>query len=97
MVFTAPQWVSKLPFDPPDSIPICDFVFDEKYGRQSLNKALDPFLCGITTKSYSAVEVRDRVELLARGLAKETGWNPNKGSEWDKVVGIFAVNTVSTS
>lgn len=36
----------------------------------------------------------DRVESLAKGLAKEFGWSPNQGTEWDKVVGIFALNTV---
>lgn len=35
-----------------------------------------------------------RVEHLARALSKEFGWQPNKGTEWDKVVGIFALNTV---
>ena len=36
----------------------------------------------------------DRVDHLAKGLAKEFGWEVNKGTEWDKVVGIFALNTV---
>ena len=39
-------------------------------------------------------EMVSRVESLARGLAKELGWEPNKGTEWDKVAGIFALNTV---
>lgn len=36
----------------------------------------------------------DRVEHLARTMAQEFGWQPNKGTEWDKVAGIFALNTV---
>ena len=36
----------------------------------------------------------DRVDHLARALSKEFGWEPNKGTEWDKVIGIFALNTV---
>jgi hypothetical protein len=38
----------------------------------------------------------DRVEHLARALSKELGWQPNRGTEWDKVAGIFALNTVCT-
>jgi hypothetical protein len=38
-----------------------------------------------------------RVEHLARALSKEFGWQPNEGTEWDKVVGIFALNTVSAN
>lgn len=96
MVFTAPSWVPKLPFDPPDSIPICEFMLNEKYGRLPLQDSRPPFTCGVTGTAYSAVEVRDRVDQLARGLSKEFGWQPNKGTEWDKVIGVFAVNTVSS-
>lgn len=42
------------------------------------------------------MEVKERVDYLARGLAKELGWQPNQGSEWDKVVGVFSVNTLDT-
>lgn len=54
------------------------------------------FTCGVTGKSYSALEVKERVDYLARGLAKELGWQPNQGSEWDKVVGVFSANTLDT-
>ena len=94
MVFSAPDWVPPLPFDPPDSVPISEFMLDEKYGRHPLTNARAPFTCGLTGKEYSALEVRDRVEYLARALSKELGWHPNKGTEWDKVVGVFSVNTV---
>lgn len=40
------------------------------------------------------MDVKDRVEYLARGLAKELGFQPNKGNEWDKVIAVFSVNTV---
>ena len=42
------------------------------------------------------MEVKERVDYLARGLAKELGWQPNQGSEWDKVVAVFSVNTLDT-
>ena len=94
MVFKAPSWVSKLPFDPPDSIPISEFMFNEKYGRQPLKGSRPPFTCGLSGTEYTALEVRDRVESLARALSKELDWQPNVGTEWDKVVGVFTVNTV---
>ena len=94
MVFTPPTWTEKLP-PIPDNIPISEFVTNEAYGRHPLRHSRDPFTCGLTGKSYSASQVVDRVDHLSRGLAKELGWEPNKGSEWDKVLGIFSLNTVS--
>lgn len=69
-------------------------MLDEAYGRHPLNKSQNPFTCGLSGTTYSAKEMVDRVELLARALSKEFGWQPNKGTEWDKAVGIFALNTV---
>ena len=97
MVFTAPSWVPQLPFDPPDSIPISEFMLNEEYGRHPLHHARPPFTCGLTGAEYSALEVRDRVEKLTKALSKELGWHPNKGTEWDKVIGVFSLNTVRFS
>lgn len=94
MVFNPPPSVPKLPFDPPDSIPISHFMLNEQYGRHSLSNSRVPFTCGLSGVEYTAVEVRDRVDYLARALAKELGWDPNTGTEWDRIVGIFSVNTV---
>ena len=94
MVFTAPAWVPQLPFDPPDSIPISEFMLNEKYGRHPLGRSKPPFTCGLTGAEYSATEVRDRVDKLARALSQELAWAPNAGTEWDKVAGVFSVNTV---
>ena len=94
MVFTPPAWVPKLPFDPPDSIPIHEFMFNERYGRHPFKDSRPPFICGLSGASRSNEEIKERFELLARGLAQELGWHPNKGTEWDKVIGVFAVNTV---
>lgn len=96
MPFYPPSWVPKLPFDPPDSITIERFMLDENYGRYPLGYSRDPFTCGLTGRSYSALDVKERVEFLARGLSKELGYEPNKGSEYDKVIGLFSVNTVDT-
>jgi ribosome assembly protein SQT1 len=94
MVFYPPSWVPKMAQDPFDSIPISDFIFDDKYGRYPLKGSRPFFTCGITGQSYTALESKQRVEYLALGLAKELGWQPNSGSEWDKVVGVFSANTV---
>lgn len=96
MVFFPPKWVPELPFDPPDSIPLNEFMLNEQYGRYPLHQSRQPFTCGLTGFGYSALEVRDRVDKLARALAWELGWKPNEGTEWDKVVGIFSVNTIDT-
>ncbi|KAJ5148690.1 hypothetical protein N7448_000268 [Penicillium atrosanguineum] len=80
----------------PDSIPICDFMLDEKYGRVAHDKSRDPYTCGLTGKSYSSREVVSRVDHIARGLAKEFGWKPNQGSEWDKTIAVFALNTIDS-
>ncbi|TVY85937.1 Acyl-CoA ligase, partial [Lachnellula willkommii] len=102
MVFTSPSWVPKLrgaytapPRYPPD-VPICDFILDEKHGRHPLKSSRNPFTCGISGRTYTAAEQVDRVELLARSLSKVLGWQPNKGTEWDKVIVIFALNTVDS-
>jgi hypothetical protein len=97
MPFSPPSWVPQLPFDPPDSIPICDFMLDERFGRHPLGYSQNPFTCGLTGKTYSSLDVRERVDWLARGLSKELGFQPNQGSEWDKVIAVFSLNTVSAA
>lgn len=94
MVFFPPKDLPPLPHIP-DDVPICDFMLDERFGRYPLGYSRDPFTCGLTGRTYSWLVVRDRVDYLSRALAKEFGWHPNQGSEWDKVVGAFLLNTVS--
>jgi len=96
MVFTSPSWVPKLPFDLPNTVPIHDFMLTEAHGRYLISKSRNPYTCGLSSQTYSTAEVADRVDYLARGLSKELGWFPNKGTEWDKVIGVFALNTVDT-
>ncbi|KAI9726236.1 MAG: hypothetical protein M1834_009091 [Cirrosporium novae-zelandiae] len=96
MVFYPPDWVPQLEDDPPDTVPLCDFMFNEIYGRYPLGYSRSPFTCGLSGREYSALELRERVDYLARALSKEFGWMPNKGTEWDKVVGVYALNTVDT-
>ncbi|WYZ45917.1 hypothetical protein EsH8_IX_000142 [Colletotrichum jinshuiense] len=93
MGFKPNQSLPELP-DVPDTVPICDFMFDERYGRHPIAGSLDTYTCGLGGASISAQGQKSRVELLARSLAQELGWRVNQGSEFDKVVGIFALNTV---
>ena len=79
----------------PDNIPLSEFMLTDLYGRNPLGYSRDPFTCGITGKSYSALEVVDRVDYLSRALSKELNWKPNTGTEWDKTLAIFSLNTVS--
>lgn len=78
----------------PDNIPISEFMLTEGNGRYSLSKARHPFTCGLTGKTYSTLEVKERVDYLSRALAKLLGWQPNSGTEWDKTLCVFSLNTV---
>lgn len=93
MVFYPPKWAGVLPRVPVD-ISISEFMLSERYGRAPLKKSRDPFTCGITGKSYSAEQVAERVDLLARALAEELNWGANEGANWDKTLGVYSVNTV---
>ncbi|EMF13428.1 phenylacetyl-CoA ligase [Sphaerulina musiva SO2202] len=93
MPFQSPSWVPALP-EIPDSISVERFMFDENYGRFPLGYSKPPFVCALSGKSYPALEVKERVDYLARALCKEFGFKPNEGSEWDKVIACFSLNTV---
>ncbi|KAK3717602.1 hypothetical protein LTR37_005668 [Vermiconidia calcicola] len=93
MPFHPPSWSPELP-DIPDSISIERFMFDQNFGRYPLGYSEPPFTCGLTGKSYDAFEVKARVDYLARALTNELGMKPHEGTEWDKVVGIFSMNTI---
>lgn len=93
MVFTPPKWVPQLP-EIPDTVPIPNFMFDEAHGRAPYNTSRDAYICGITGKKVTAKEQRQSYQYLARALAKELSWSVNSGSEYDKVCGVFALNTI---
>lgn len=69
-------------------------MLDEQYGRIPFADSRDPFTCGISGKTYSNDQVKERSILLARALSRELGWKAGSGSEYDKVMGVFALNTV---
>ena len=76
-------------------MPVWQFMLDDAYGRHPLKSSRNPFTCGISGRTFTALEMVERTDRLARALSKEFGWQPNQGTEWDKVAGIFALNTVS--
>jgi hypothetical protein len=92
MVFLSPSWAPPLPEIP--NVPLCDFIFDERYGRGSFKTSLPAYVDGITGREVSVIQLKDNVDKLARGLASELGWTPNGRDELSKVVAIFALNTV---
>ncbi|KAK4042127.1 hypothetical protein C8A01DRAFT_44783 [Parachaetomium inaequale] len=94
MVFYPPPWAPKLPFDPPDSITIGDFMKSEIYGRCPISKSRNPFTCGLTGKTYTVSESHQRSELIAKALSKIMGWEPNADLPWDKVIAVFSFNTI---
>jgi hypothetical protein len=94
MVFKAPSAAGTLP-PIPDNVPISEFMLTEGHGRYPMTKARHPFTCGVTGKTYSTFEVKERVEYLKRALAKELNWEANRGTEWDKALAVFSLNTVS--
>jgi acyl-CoA synthetase (AMP-forming)/AMP-acid ligase II len=93
MVFKPMSWVPQLP-EIPDTVPICDFMLDEKHGRVPASQSKNAYTCGLSGKSISAQQQKKNVEFLSRALAKEFGWKVNEGTEYDKVAGVFALNTV---
>lgn len=93
MPFYPPSWSPPLP-EIPDSISIDRFMFDENYGRHPMGYSNPPFTCGLTGRTFDAFQMKERVEHLSRALSDQLGMRPNEGSEWDKVVGVFSVNTI---
>ena len=69
-------------------------MLDEQYGRTPFTDSKDPFTCGISGKSYTYEQVKERSEQLAQALSAELAWKPNFGNEYNKVMGIFTLNTV---
>ncbi|CAD6501762.1 BgTH12-02011 [Blumeria graminis f. sp. triticale] len=93
MVFLPPAWPPQLS-EIPDSISIPQFMFEETYGRCPLKESKNPFTCGLTGRTYTTLEMKSHVEHLARALSNNFLWQPNRGSEWDKIVGIYSLNTL---
>jgi D-aminopeptidase len=94
MTFNPPSWAPQLP-NIPDSISVADFINTDKAGRKAFSTSKSPYTCGVTGQSRSAAEVAQRVDFLARGLAKTVGFDAHDGTAWERVVAIYALNSVS--
>ncbi|KAF5665123.1 phenylacetyl ligase [Fusarium circinatum] len=95
MVFESPAWARALPPVPlPDSITVEEFMYSEKHGRKSLKLSRNPYTCGLTGQTYTVAEVRERVDSMARAIAKRLDWSVANGTEWDKVACVFSWNTI---
>ncbi|KIY00263.1 uncharacterized protein Z520_03948 [Fonsecaea multimorphosa CBS 102226] len=80
--------------DAPDSISVTQFILGEEYGRFPVKKSRPPQICGVTGFSYSASQVRDRVEHLARAMARDLGCSSREGKDEERVVAIFSLNSI---
>ena len=78
----------------PDSITLEEFVSNPKYGRRNLSQSRNPYTCGITGQTRTPDEVHQRTGHVARAIAKRLSFDPQDGTEWDRVVCLFSVNTV---
>ncbi|UNI24275.1 hypothetical protein JDV02_010035 [Purpureocillium takamizusanense] len=93
MVFLPPPWLPKLP-DPPDSITVEEFINSEKHGRRVLALSRPPYTCGLTGTTRSSAQVAQRVDHLSRAIGKRLGFSPREGTEWDRVVALYSLNTI---
>lgn len=93
MVFHPNAIAGTLP-DVPDTVPICDFILNEEHGRMPISKSWNPYVCGLTGNTFTMTEQKTRVDHLSRALSKELNWQVNKGDEYSKVAGVFALNTI---
>ncbi|KAK0752619.1 4-coumarate-CoA ligase 2 [Schizothecium vesticola] len=66
----------------------------EKYGRRTFSTSRNPFTCGLTGRTFSYEQFFQRADDLAKSLSRRTGWTPNEETPWDKVLGIFSLNTI---
>ncbi|GAM84216.1 hypothetical protein ANO11243_022100 [Dothideomycetidae sp. 11243] len=96
MPFHPPSWVPKLPFDVPDNVSIDQFMLGGDHGRLPFESSRNPFTCGLTGKTYTISEVKHRVDALSRALSRDLHVGVHEGTEYDKVIGLFCINTIDT-
>lgn len=82
---------------PSRTMSLPQFMYEDYHGRKLKHASRPPFTCGATGRSYSAVEVAQRVDYLSRSLAAAVGFDTEEGTEWERVVGIFSYNSVSAT
>ncbi|KAF5576820.1 phenylacetyl ligase [Fusarium pseudoanthophilum] len=73
------------PIQPPNNCSIEQFLLEERYGRHPIQASLNPFTCGITSKTRTTLEVKQLVSLLAQGLAEKLGWHTAPSDQLERV------------
>ncbi|KAM3065448.1 hypothetical protein ACMFMF_011170 [Clarireedia jacksonii] len=94
MVFVTPPWVPEIASPLPDSTLVGDFISQRNHDLYNWSDEKPTMIDALSGIQYNMREIRDRVTALSKCLGKELGWEPNKGSPWDKVVGIYSYNTI---
>jgi hypothetical protein len=97
MLSYVPAWMPKLTDgDIPDHVPLTDFVFNDTYRPYKCDESPTPFVDSINGIGFTVQKTRQRVEWLAAGLAAHLNIDISSGDVFDRVVGVFAVNNVSS-
>ncbi|KAH7127339.1 acyl-CoA synthetase [Dactylonectria macrodidyma] len=94
MTFKSSPDIPQLRFPPPDDVPIHKVLLEDSFDRHPTAHSRSLYRCGLSGRSYSVSEMHKRVEAVASAMAQICSWNPNQGSQWDKVVAVFAYNSV---
>ncbi|CVL03652.1 probable phenylacetyl-CoA ligase [Fusarium proliferatum] len=74
------------PVQPPKDCSIEEFLLEEKYGRHPIQASLNPFTCGITSKTRTTIEVKQLVSDLAQGLGENLGWHAAPSDQLERVI-----------
>lgn len=94
MIWTSPEWMPQEPFVPND-ISIGDFALRAK-DTSSVQLDKPVLISAHDRRSFTIAELKARVDKLAIGLSDLLAWSPDTPqTPWDKVVALFAVNSVS--
>ncbi|KHN98708.1 secreted aspartic proteinase [Metarhizium album ARSEF 1941] len=78
----------------PDSVTLEEFINKPGYGRHPIAESRDPYTCGITGLTRSVAQVARRTDHLARAIAEQLAFDPHEGTEWDRVVCLYSLNTI---
>ena len=95
MVFYPPPKTLRLPYEPPDNLTLEQFITSDEHRPIPFRLARPPFSDGCGEAGTQPAECLRRIDLLSRSLNHILDWRLDHGSEWNKVMAIFTLNTVS--
>ncbi|CAM1511860.1 Fc.00g093730.m01.CDS01 [Cosmosporella sp. VM-42] len=97
MVFYPPPWTPSLTdADIPDNVPLAQFLFDDQYRPRKCEDSPPPFIDSNSGTGHGVLEIQERIEWLATGLARQLGISDVSGDGLERVVSIFTVNNTYT-